>query len=168
MISEEIQLPNYEEILNLERNSNKHGSGISYQELIGRWKFKYVWKKGVDKVDNISSSLLQVFSANLELNYMDSETNISSLKINNSIKFGLISIVFSGKAVLKGNRPLLSFNFKNLSLKVGNLDLLNKSFKEIDSKEMPFFSLISIDRQKKWLCARGKGGSIAIWINNDF
>jgi len=36
-------LPDIKEIKILEKNSQKNGSGIVYEELLGIWKFKYVW-----------------------------------------------------------------------------------------------------------------------------
>ena len=61
------KLPQYTEIKNLESISKKDGSGIEYEDLIGTWKFNSVWKKGSKEIDNISSSILQVLSAKLQL-----------------------------------------------------------------------------------------------------
>ena len=61
------QFPDINEIKLLEKNSQKNGSGIAYEELLGIWKFKYVWGKESDVIKNIPSSILQVLSARLEL-----------------------------------------------------------------------------------------------------
>ena len=161
-----MYLPNYKEIVSLEKIANKEGSGIIFDELIGKWKFQYVWKKGTDSVDNISSSLLQVLIASLELSRSESRDDAEVFVIKNSIKFGILSIVFSGKAFLKGNRPLLYFYFKNFYVQISGFNIINKALKEVELKKMPFFSLIAIDKTKQWLCARGKGGGLAIWINS--
>ena len=165
-MKKKIILPDYKKILSLEKIANKDGSGINFGELINKWKFLYVWKKGSDSVDNISSSLLQVLSASLELSKIESKDDKQVFEIKNSIKFGILSIVFLGKAFLKGDRPLLYFYFENLYIKVGNFNLINKSIEEIKIKNMPFFSLIAIDKRKEWLCARGKGGGLAVWLKN--
>ena len=52
--------PDINEIKLLEKNSQKNGSGIVYEELLGIWKFKYVWGKESDEIKNIPSSILQV------------------------------------------------------------------------------------------------------------
>ena len=104
-MKKKIILPDYKKILSLEKIANKDGSGINFGELINKWKFLYVWKKGSDSVDNISSSLLQVLSASLELSKIESEDDKQVFEIKNSIKFGILSIVFLGKAFLKGDRP---------------------------------------------------------------
>ena len=78
MIFEAKKLPQYKEIKNLETFSKKDGSGIRYEDLIGTWKFNSVWKKGSEEIDNISSSILQVLSAQLEL------------EKNNSLKIFLV------------------------------------------------------------------------------
>jgi len=163
---QDYTLPDFEEILSLEKKSFKEGSGISYESLIGKWKFCNVWKKGERKVDNISSSLLQVLSANLELSKKEFEGEFPSFEIRNSISFGLISINFSGKAFLKGSRPLLTFNFEKLLLKLASMKIFETPLKEQEIKKMPFFSLIAMDQNTHWMCARGKGGGIAIWVKD--
>ena len=42
--------PDINEIKLLEKNSQKNGSGIVYEELLGIWKFKYVWGKESDDI----------------------------------------------------------------------------------------------------------------------
>ena len=103
-------LPNIKELKQIEKNSQKRGSGIFYEELLGIWKFQYVWKKDSERIDNISSSFLQVLSAKLELKKKNPEDQIN-FEIKNSINFGLLNILFIGSAKLEGYRPL--FTLKN-------------------------------------------------------
>ena len=166
MILEAKKLPRYEEIKNLETISKKNGSGIDYEDLIGTWKFNYVWKISSEKIDNISSSILQVLSAKLELKKNNSQTNCIDFRIKNSISFGILSIIFSGQASLKGTRPLLYFFFENLIINFGSFNLINKPLKKPKEKQMPFFSLIAISQENNWMCARGRGGGLAIWIKS--
>ena len=164
MILNAKKLPEYKEIKNLETISKKDGSGIRNEDLIGTWKFNSVWKKGSEEIDNMSSSILQVLSANLELKKKNSRNNINELNIINSIRFGILSVIFCGQASLKGNRPLLSFFFDNLKISIGNFTLVNKPLKKPEEKLMPFFSLIALNKENNWMCARGRGGGLAIWI----
>ena len=69
--------PDINEIKILEKNSQKNGSGIVYEELLGIWKFKYVWGKESDEIKNIPSSILQVLSARLELKSKNKEDQIN-------------------------------------------------------------------------------------------
>ena len=166
MILEVKDLPQYSEIKNLESISKKEGSSIGYEDLIGKWKFNSVWKKGSQEIDNISSSILQVLTAQLELKKNDYQNNKVKFKIKNSISFGILSIIFCGQASLKGKRPLLPFFFENLIINIGNFTLINKPLKKPDEKQMPFFSLIAISKENSWMCARGRGGGLAIWIKS--
>ena len=159
-------LPEYEEIKNLERIAKKDGSSISYEQLIGIWKFNSVWKKGSDQIDNLSSAILQVLSAKLELKKKNSKTSNLNFEIKNSISFGVLSIVFYGHASLRGIRPLLPFYFENLSINIGKFTLVKKLLKKPEEKRMPFFSLIAMSKEKNWMCARGRGGGLAIWIKS--
>ena len=158
-------LPELKEIKQLEKISQKEGSGIVYEELLGIWMFQYVWKKGSDEIDNFSSSILQVLSARLELNKKDSENKLN-FEIKNSISCGLLNIIFTGSASLKGLRPLLPFYFDNFKVNIGNFSIINKSIKKPKEREMPFFSLIGISEADNWMCARGRGGGLAIWIRS--
>tara|TARA_B100000073_G_C23744389_1_gene574667 strand:- start:6539 stop:7036 length:498 start_codon:yes stop_codon:yes gene_type:complete len=163
-MDESLGTPDLDSIIKLEKISKSVGSGINHNHLLGLWRFKYVWKKDNQNIDNISSSILQVCSAKLELKDMKYENNIPSFKIKNSLSFGLISIEFSGKAFLKGNIPLLNFYFEHFFLKLGSFKLITKSIEKPLTKNMPFFSLIAIDKKDNWLCARGRGGGLAIWV----
>ena len=162
MIYDTQKLPHYKDIEILESISKKDGSGIVYEDLLGIWKFNSVWKKGSKKIDDISSSILQVLSAKLELKKNDSQNNIFIIK--NSISFGILSIVFYGQASLKGSRPLLPFFFENFIINIGNFTIVNKPLKKPNEKQMPFFSLIAICKENNWMCARGRGGGLATWV----
>tara|TARA_B100001029_G_scaffold23296_1_gene15956 strand:+ start:775 stop:1260 length:486 start_codon:yes stop_codon:yes gene_type:complete len=157
--------PDIKELKILEKNSQKNGSGIIYEELLGIWKFQYVWGKDSDEIKNIPSSILQVLSAKLELKRKNKEDQLN-FEIKNSINFGLLNIIFKGNAELKGLRPLLTFYFEELKINISNFRIFHKKLKKPDGKKMPFFSLIGISTKDKWLCARGRGGGLAIWIKS--
>ena len=159
------ELPDIKEIKILEKNSQKNGSGIVYEELLGIWKFKYVWGKELDEIKNVPSSILQVLSAKLELKRKNREDQIN-YEIKNSINFGLLNITFLGSAKLKGLRPLLAFYFKELKISIISFPVFNKVLKKPQDKKMPFFSLVGISNKDNWLCARGRGGGLAIWVKS--
>ena len=157
--------PGIKELKLLEKNSQKNGSGIVYEELLGIWKFQYVWGKESDEIKNIPSSILQVLSAKLELKKKNKEDQLN-FEIKNSINLGLLNIIFIGSAELKGHRPLLTFYFEELKISISNFAIFNKEFKKPEDKKMPFFSLIAISNKDKWMCARGRGGGLAIWVKS--
>jgi len=166
MNSKFYTLPDFNTIIDLEKFANKDGSGISYDKLIGCWNLRYVWKKGTEKIDNISSSFLQILYARLQLSQLDSEDENLRFVIQNSIRFGVFSIVFKGEAFLKGKRPVLFFFFNKVILSISKINLLEKNLEKPDTKKLPFFSLIALEENKDWLCARGKGGGLALWIRS--
>ena len=157
--------PGIKELKLLEKNSQKNGSGIVYEELLGIWKFQYVWGKESDEIKNIPSSNLKVLSAKLELKKKNKEDQLN-FEIKNSINFGLLNIVFIGSAELKGRRPLSTFYFEELQISFSNFPIFNKELKKPEDKKMPFFSLIGINNKDKWMSARGRGGGLAIWIKS--
>jgi len=149
----------------LEKNSQKNGSGIVYEELLGIWKFQYVWGKESDQIKNIASSILQVLSAKLELTKKNKEDQLN-FEIKNSIDFGLLKIIFKGSAELKGIRPLLTFYFEELKISISNFAIFKKELRKPEDKKMPFFSLIGVNTKDGWMCARGRGGGLAIWVKS--
>ena len=151
--------PDISEIKLLEKNSQKNGSGIVYEELLGIWKFKYVWGKDSDEIKNIPSSILQVLSARLELKSKKNEDQIN-YEIKNSIHFGLLNIAFIGNAELKGLRPLLAFYFEELKISISSFPIFNKDLKKPEDKKMPFFSLVGISTKDNWLCVREAGAEV--------
>ena len=157
--------PGIKELKLLEKNSQKNGSGIVYEELLGIWKFQYVWGKESDEIKNISSSILQVLSAKLELKKKNKEDQLN-FEIKNSINIGLLKIIFIGSAEVKGLRPLLTFYFEELKISISDFAIFNKELKKPEDKKMPFFSLVGISTKDNWLCARGRGGGVAIWVKS--
>ena len=163
MVEKRINLPSLHKLTELEKIARVEGSGIDYDSLLGIWKFKSVWKQGSDKEDYISSTLLQVLSASLELKKVNGNIEKKQFTIANSIQFGLISLRFTGKANLERKQPLLPFSFDCLQVKLSSLTILNRSLPKTDKNKKPFFALIAIDSNSKWLSARGKGGGLALW-----
>ena len=75
-------------------------------------------------------------------------------------------VAFIGKAELKGLRPLLVFYFEELKISINSFPICNKELKKPEDKKMPFFSLVGISTKDNWLCARGRGGGLAIWVKS--
>ena len=156
--------PSLEELVALETLAKKSGSGIELDSIIGSWKFSSVWKKQTDKEDSLSSSLLRLFSARLDLQKIELSESFPSLSIVNSIEFGSLSIRFLGFGGLRGEQPLLPFFFESIELNLGSVLLLKRSLEVPEKKDMPFFALIGKAENGEWLSARGRGGGIALWF----
>ena len=156
-------LPDNKNIKQLEKISQKEGSGINYEDLLGIWILQSVWKKSSDERDNVTSSILQVLSAKLELKKKQPDA-YRNFEIKNSIKFGILSITFFGIASLKGTRPILFFYFEKLKVNFANTPIINKKLKKPQENNMPFFSLIGICNVNNWRAARGRGGGLALWV----
>ncbi|KGG16153.1 hypothetical protein EV06_0863 [Prochlorococcus sp. MIT 0602] len=148
----------------MENLAKKNGSGIEIDSLLGHWQFVSVWKQNADKEDKLSSSLLRLFSASLDLRKLTSDKDFPTLSLSNTIEFGPLLIRFLGLGGIRGKQPLLPFFFERIELKLGKLVLINRLLNEPDEKDMPFFSLIAKSNKDGWLVARGRGGGIALWL----
>ena len=158
-----IVLPNKEKLINLEKLAKDQGSGIEFESLIGNWKFVSVWKKDRDEEDNVFSALLRVFSANIEFQKEISTNNSPEFSVITSIRFGLLTIEFSGSGYLRGKQPLLAFFINQIELKLRSNILLRRSLIGTEAKEELFFTLIALENNGDWLSARGQGGALVLW-----
>ena len=161
-----MELPPLSKLRELEKKARVEGSGIEFDSLLGDWKFNSVWKQGSDKEDTVSSTLLQVFSASLELKRDTQNPEEKNFIITNSIKFGLLSLKFIGIANLERKQPLLPFSFDFIQINFFTFNILKRSLPKTDKKKRPFFALIALDSDNNWLSARGKGGGLALWVRN--
>ena len=159
-----IKLPGKKKLLKLEKLAKDQGSGIEFESLIGNWKFVSVWKKDRDDEDHVFSSLLRVFSANIEFKKEISTNNSPKFSVITSIRFGLLTIEFSGSGYLRGKQPLLAFFINLIELKLRSNILLRRSLIGPKAKEELFFTLIALENNGDWLSARGQGGALVLWL----
>ena len=161
-----VKFPEKEKLIMLEKLSKDQGSGIKFDSLVGDWKFASVWKKDQDEEDQVFSSLLRVFYANLKIKKKISIEHFPTFPVVASIRFGFFTIEFSGTGYLRGKQPLLPFFLNLIELKSGSNILLARRLKEPADKEKPFFSLIASEDNGRWLSARGQGGSLLLWLKD--
>ena len=159
-----IKLPDKEKLINMEKLAKDQGSGIEFESLIGNWKFVSVWKKDRDEEDHVFSSLLRVFSANIEFQKEISTNNSPKFSVITSIRFGLLTIKFSGSGYLRGKQPLLAFFINLIELKLHSNIFLRRSLIGPKAKEELFFTLIALENNGDWLSARGQGGALVLWL----
>ena len=163
MVEDRVKFPSLEKLLELEKKARLDGSGINYESILGLWKFHSVWKQGADKANTISSTLLQVLSASLELKTYQQKAENELFTIVNSIQFGILTLKFSGIAELERKQPLLPFSFDCIQIKLLSFSIFKRSLPKPERNKRPFFALIALDKKGKWLSARGKGGGLALW-----
>ena len=159
-----IELPDKEKLIKLEKHAKDQGSGIGLNSLIGNWKFVSVWKKDEEEKDSLFSSLLRVFSANIEFKKDTSTEDLNKFSIITSIKFGILTIAFSGSCFLSGERPILLYFFNVIELNSGSNVLLRKTLREPTEEEKSVFALIALEESGEWLSARSQGGELVLWL----
>ena len=148
-----------------EKDVRLTGTGLRSSDLLGSWYLQTVWSKGDQNANPFSSWILRSLDARLEIE-ADLEDKSSDLLLSNAINLGPIELKFQGPGLLKGKRPLLTFHFDSLTLRVGGIVLLKKTLPTPNQKRTPFFALI--DRNPDgWMAARGRGGGLALWTLKD-
>ena len=144
------------DVLELEQGARLQGTGLAKADLLGFWQLHQTWSRRGSESPDMSIRLLRALQACLIL-----ESRNGDLSIANQVSLGPVRLRFDGTAELRGRRPLLAFSFTSMRLQVGTLTLLNQSLPAPTPQQQPFFALIGADRN--WLCARGRGGGLALW-----
>ena len=145
------------ELLQLEQQARRSGSGVEADALQGCWQLQLVWPKGQQRASAFSGWLLRGLSARLEIG-LDPE----GLLLSNAVNLGAVELRFRGRGRLEGKRPLLLFSFEQLQLSLGGWRLVERTLPAPAPQRMPFFALIHRD-PSGWLAARGRGGGLALW-----
>ena len=81
--------------------------------------------------------MLRSLDARLEIE-ADLEDNYSDFRLFNAVNLGPVELKFQGPGLLKGKRPLLTFHFDSLTLRIGGIVLLKKALPTPDQKRTPF------------------------------
>ena len=89
-----FKLPERKKVAELEKLAKKEGSGIDLDSLTGDWKFISVRNKDNDEEDIVFSSLLRLFSANIEFKKDNSVEHSTKFLVISSIQFGIFTIEF--------------------------------------------------------------------------
>ena len=145
------------ELLQLEQQARRSGSGVEADALQGCWQLELVWPKGQQRASAFSGWLLRGLSARLEIG-----TDPEGLLLSNAVNLGAVELRFRGRGRLEGKRPLLLFSFEQLQLSLGGWRIVERTLPAPAPQRMPFFALIHRD-PSGWLAARGRGGGLALW-----
>jgi len=168
-------LPDSAELLKLERDSRRQGTGLVTADLLGTWRLQRVWPRQGGEPSGPSSALLRGLGARLEINAAGaSSAGLASpwpgpatdpgpgaLGLVNAVALGPLELRFEGCARLAGPRPLLWFGFDQLQLRLGRQMLLQRPLPPAAPQRQAFFALIG--KGPDWLAARGRGGGLAVW-----
>jgi hypothetical protein len=49
---------------------------------------------------------------------------------------------------------------------LGSTRLFERNLAQPQPQRMPFFALIGLGMDASWLCARGRGGGLALWVKD--
>jgi hypothetical protein len=162
-----------DELLALENQRRRSGTGLRTSDLVGCWQLQRVWSKGSRREAVLGGWLLRGLAARLEISAVeradkaaqgDDQAAVAdpALQLSNAVNLGLLELRFHGPGRLQGRRPLLMFQFDQLQLIVAGRVVLQRQLPAPVPTRVPFFALISREPEG-WLSARGRGGGLAQW-----
>ena len=148
-------------VLNLEQTARRKGTGLTPDALVGHWQLQRTWSRRGAAASPLATGMLRALGACLILQNAE-----YGLAITNLVSLGPIRLQFLGAAQLRGQRPLLMFSFTTMQLTVGSIQVMNKTIPPPKPTRQPFFALIGRGDEGGWLCARGRGGGLAVWTRD--
>lgn len=160
-------LPDGEKLRTLERLSRTQGSGVQRTDVLGNWQLRQIWPRTSEQPSRASGILLRSLRAHLHI--ADAEDG-PDLSLCNSISIAGFRLAFTGPGRLCQKRPLLMFHFLRLQISLAETVLFTRALAEPSRQQEPFFALIgrgSMESGSAWLAARGRGGGLALWVQED-
>ena len=148
----------HRQLQDLEDRARHRGTGLQCEDILGCWQLTTIWPKGRQETNALSGWFLRSLGACLDI----SEGRNADLQLRNAVNLGPLCLQFQGPGHLRGRRPLLVFQFKQVELKLGQLTLLKRMLPSRTQGREPFFALISRSNDG-WMAARGRGGGLALW-----
>jgi hypothetical protein len=162
------EIPSGDQALALERLCLGQGSGITAEQLVGRWRLQQLWSKGRTQANPATAALLRGLQASLTITTPGAPSlETADLAVVNSVQLGALQLRLSGSGNLRGRRPLLEFWFDQLELRLGRQSLWRQAIsRQPEPRRRPFFALIARSgaADNGWLLARGRGGGLALWV----
>lgn len=164
-------------LLEVEQQSRRQRVHYSFQDLLGNWRLSFITgtKKSRQKAGVLLGAGKYLSSwVKISIDYHSDNPESLQGKVENTVELGLFLLQVSGLIKYLPAKNILVFDFTRLLFKIGNFSLYNgfvgngetrenKFFSE-SIKNQAFFTYFYVDSQT--ICARGKGGGLAIWHRN--
>ena len=152
----------HSQLLDLEKQARRSGSGLGPSDIEGCWQLNTVWPKGQSEASALNGWLLRSIGACLEI----SGGSDDELQLRNAVTLAGLTLQFTGPGALSGRQPLLKFRFEQVELLLGGFTLLKRGLQAPENGKEPFFALVSRSPEG-WMAARGRGGGLALWTLRD-
>ncbi|MBF2098946.1 MAG: hypothetical protein IGQ88_11310 [Gloeomargaritaceae cyanobacterium C42_A2020_066] len=161
-------------LLILERQARLHRHALAPQDLQGTWRL--VWITGTQKARRRLAPVLGAGrylpkGLGITLTYDWTEAGT----VANQVCLGPLSLTLSGPAKLVPPRPILAFDFTQVTLAVAGRPLITRplrggpaataSFYTQPVQKQAFFVYFWVTPQA--IAARGRGGGLALWVRQD-
>ncbi len=160
-------------LLQLERTAKRDKHRISVHALLGTWRlcFSAGKKAKFQSGEPVGSGFYVPKLAIASITFARNDESEHSLTVKNELQVGPLTVRFTGPARYPDKKNLLVFDFTHLQIrcfgikvysgKVGKRD--KQSFADTAISKLPFFAFFAATDD--YIAARGRGGGLAIWIN---
>lgn len=166
-------------LLEIEKNSKKSKEFYLFQQLLGLWQLWFI--TGTKKAKKRAGIILgkgfylpSFIKVTLNFSVNENQGNTEEFFagiMNNTVKFGLMSLSVSGCAKFLPKKNILAFDFTRISVKFLGKTIYQGEIRGGKKQEakfyqekinyQPFFHYFYIG--ENFISARGKGGGLALW-----
>lgn len=162
-------------LLKLEKETKRTANeNYSLTNLAGTWNLRFITgtKKTRKKAGIIlgSGKYIPRF-IKIQITYQAQQQKSNRGTVINSVKLGFLLLSLTGPIEFINKKSILAFDFTDLKFSLGNLVLYQGQIKNKASKDTNFWQQKLKDRaffkyfliKESFICARGKGGGLALW-----
>jgi len=162
-------------LLALERDTKRGKQSLPLESLLGTWRlcFSAGKKAKFQSGEPVGSGFYVPKLAIARISFTCPVESEPSLAIANELHVGPLAVRFTGPARYPGQKNLLVFDFTYLQVRcfgltvyrgeVGSKKRAGQSFADTAIAKLPFFAFFTATDD--YIAARGRGGGLAIWIN---
>jgi len=166
-------------LLELEKSSKKSKQNYQFESLLGTWQLCFITgtKKAKQRAGIVLGKgfyLPNLVKINLTYSNDEKSSNSQEYKsaiMNNVVQIGLMSLSVCGCAKFYPEKNILAFDFTRISVNLlgktiyqGEIrggKIQEEKFAQQPLKKLPFFHYFYLG--ENLICARGKGGGLAMW-----
>lgn len=163
-------------LLQAEKAAKQQRQVYPLESLYGQWRLCFTAPKNAHLKSGVALGkgfyVPQIAPA--QISFRPSQ-KLGEAEITNSLQFGSLQFKLAGPARYLGKKNLLAFDFTHIKLSLFNRTIYSGGFrggklKETDFYEqsiakLPFFAFFLVT--KDFIAARGRGGGLALWVNEN-
>lgn len=158
-------------LLDTEKSTKQTRRQFPVDSLMGDWRLFFATPGKVKRGDKRLRGFFLPSWIPAQISFQPSDMSDAPIAVTNQITIGLVQLKLSGPAKYLDKKNLMGFDFTHIEVKILGQTVYNgkfpspragKVFGDITIGQLPFFAFFEVN--EKFIAARGRGGGLAIWV----